>query len=230
MALHMESLRISSMLWDAPLPSSRWLLMWSSCSYPSSLEMSSLYLLWNLQKPPAWPGDLDSSLKPLCLSICRVCGLARARLPSPGSLQSRSRRHIRSPPTLSVPSSHDPCQTTGTLEKELLRRNGNAVSGHIQSHLKLLQFLIIGLPTARGYSQGQHLQHLQTGIALLANNHHKLILSAKLLMFTEHWNAGVNRGMVTVVWTILFKSGSLYLHSFVPCDFCKPLRTFSLEP
>lgn len=128
MASHMGSLGIQQCDLRLPSPSSRQFLMLPSCSFPSVVKVSSLYLLWNLQKPLAW--SVIRAL-PISLGVCFVFCLAWVQLLSCGSLQSRSRRLIWSQPPFFIPHYHDLCQTTGILEQEVLRRKGNSVARHI---------------------------------------------------------------------------------------------------
>ena len=64
--------------------------MLSSCSYTSVVRLSSLCLLWKLQKPLAWLRDLDYSPQPLSWRLC-VFSLSWAQLLGSGSLESKSK-------------------------------------------------------------------------------------------------------------------------------------------
>lgn len=105
-----------NVLGDFLLRSSRWLLAWSSCSWIPPLQRCLVYICFETFRSHR-PGPVIWTLpRNLSFGICVVSCLAWAQLPGSGSLQSRSRRLIWSQPPLSVPSQHEPCQTTGTLE------------------------------------------------------------------------------------------------------------------
>lgn len=171
---------------------------------PLCCKVSSLYLLWKPQKSPAWPGELGSSPKPLSWHLFVFC-LARAPLLSSGPFQSRSRRLTGSQPPLTPPS-HDPCQTTGNLEQELLRRKGTSGAGHISKPSGVFK---VSPNCSTNWSQffsgtftvGHFREEWHYLLIISINCSNPVINSIFNVHVTlKHWSES---GMVTVTWTTL---------------------------
>lgn len=131
MASHVVSLGIRQCARRLPAPQFQ---MASSMVFlqldPSFVKVSSLYLLWNLQKPPTWPSDLDSSPKPLFWHLCCILfGLGSAPRLWVITVQVQE-AHLESASTFcsilawAMPNHRDPWV-------RITEKKGNSVAGHI---------------------------------------------------------------------------------------------------